>query len=149
MSEIGFYHLRTSPLEKALPRLLEKVVEGGRRAVVMAGSAERMAWLDATLWTYDPASFLPHGTARDGRPERQPIYLTTTGENPNGADVLVLIDAVETAPIGNFARCVDMFDGGDPEAVEAARRRWQACKAEGHSVTYWQQEDGGRWEKKA
>ncbi|MSO69077.1 MAG: DNA polymerase III subunit chi [Alphaproteobacteria bacterium] len=149
MSEIGFYHLRTSPLEKALPRLLEKVVEGGRRAVVMAGSAERMAWLDVTLWTYDPASFLPHGTARDGRPERQPIYLTTTAENPNGADVLVLIDAVETAPIANFARCVDMFDGGDPEAVEAARRRWQARKAEGHSVTYWQQEDGGRWEKKA
>ncbi|MSO74520.1 MAG: DNA polymerase III subunit chi [Alphaproteobacteria bacterium] len=149
MTEIGFYHLLTTPLEKALPRLLEKVVEGGRRALVMAGSAERVAWLDATLWTYDPASFLPHGTARDGRPERQPIYLTMTAENPNAADVLVLIDGVETAPVSSFARCVDMFDGGDPAAVEAARQRWKARKAEGHAVTYWQQADGGRWEKKA
>ena len=149
MTEIGFYHLRTTPLEKALPRLLEKVVEGGRRALVMAGSPERIAWLDSALWTYDPASFLPHGTERDGRPERQPIYLTVKSENPNAADVLVLIDGVEPKHLPGFARCLDLFDGGDEAAVEAARRRWKAYKAEGHAVTYWQQADGGRWEKKA
>ncbi len=149
MSEIGFYHLRTTPLEKALPRLLEKVIEGGHRALVMAGSAERVAWLDATLWSYDPGSFLAHGTERDGRPERQPIYLTAKAENPNSADVLVLIDGVEPEHLQGFARCLDMFDGGDAAAVEAARQRWKARKTEGHAVTYWQQADGGRWEKKA
>ncbi len=149
MTEIGFYHLRSSPLEKALPRLLEKVVESGHRALVMAGSPERIAWLDSTLWTYDPASFLPHGTERDGKPERQPIYLTAKAENPNAADVLVLIDGVEPEHLPAFARCLDMFDGGDEVAVEAARRRWKAWKAEGHAVTYWQQADGGRWERKA
>ncbi|MGD9538188.1 MAG: DNA polymerase III subunit chi [Alphaproteobacteria bacterium] len=149
MTEIGFYHLRSTPLEKALPRLLEKAVEGGHRAVVMAGSAERVAWLDATLWSYDPASFLPHGTARDGHAERQPIYLTTREENPNGADLLVLIDGIEPTHLGGFTRCLDLFDGGDPAAVEAARGRWKARKAQGHAVTYHQQTDGGRWEKKA
>ena len=148
MTEIGFYHLTSTPLEKALPRLLEKVVEGGHRAVVMAGSAERVASLDATLWTYDPASFLPHGSAKDGKAERQPIYLTTMAENPNGADVLVLVDGVEPADVGAFARCLDMFDGGDEAAVEAARARWKARKAAGHAVTYYQQSDSGRWEKK-
>lgn len=149
MTEIGFYHLRTTPLEKALPRLLEKVLEGGHRALVMAGSAERVAWLDSTLWTYDPASFLPHGTERDGRPERQPIYLTAKAENPNGADVLVLVDGVEPDQLSGFTRCLDLFDGADAAAVEAARRRWKARAAEGHALTYWQQADGGRWEKKA
>ena len=34
MVEIAFYQLRRTPLEKALPQLLEKVLESGRRAVV-------------------------------------------------------------------------------------------------------------------
>jgi DNA polymerase-3 subunit chi len=42
----------------------------------------------------------------------------------------------------------DLFDGNDPVAVEAARERWRAAKAAGHTLTYWQQ--GTRsWEKKA
>jgi len=149
VTEIGFYHLTATPLEKALPRLLERVLEGGHRAVVLAGSAERVAALDATLWTYDPASFLPHGSAKEGRPERQPIYLTARPENPNQADVLVLIDGATPDNLVGFSRCLDMFDGGDASAVEAARARWKARKAEGHAVTYFQQTDGGRWEKKA
>jgi DNA polymerase-3 subunit chi len=43
---------------------------------------------------------------------------------------------------------LDLFDGQDPEAVAAARRRWSAAKAAGHALSYWQQGDRG-WEKKA
>ena len=66
MVEIAFYQLRRTPLEKALPKLLEKVLESGRRAVVLAASEERAEALNAALWTYEQGSFLPHGTARDG-----------------------------------------------------------------------------------
>jgi len=62
MAEVGFYHLTRAPLERALPRLLEKAREAGYRALVVAASEERVAALDALLWTYDPASFLAHGT---------------------------------------------------------------------------------------
>jgi DNA polymerase-3 subunit chi len=147
--EVGFYHLTVTPLEKALPRLLERVLEGGHRALVLAGSPERVADLDATLWTYDPGSFLPHGTARDGRPERQPIYLTAAAENPNGADVLVVVDGATPAAIEGFDRCLDLFDGADPAALAAARERWKAHKAAGRAAVYYQQGEGGRWEKKA
>ncbi len=37
MTEIGFYHLRASPLDRALPQLLEKAYAGGHRVVVLAG----------------------------------------------------------------------------------------------------------------
>ncbi len=66
MTEIGFYHLTRTPLERALPQLLEKIHGSGARAVVMTGSAERVDALNAALWTYEAASFLPHGAARDG-----------------------------------------------------------------------------------
>ena len=76
MTEIGFYHLTRSPLEQALPRLLEKVLASGQRAVLRCPDRARMEALDRALWTYGKDSFLPHGTRADGFAEAQPIFLT-------------------------------------------------------------------------
>lgn len=149
MTEIGFYHLVRTPLEKALPKLLEKVLERGARAVVMAGSDERVESLAALLWTYQPNSFLPHGSARDGRPEQQPIWLTGQDENPNGASILLLTDGAQSERLADYERCLEIFDGGDPDAVSRARDRWRAYKDAGHSLTYWQQTETGGWDKKS
>lgn len=146
MAEIGFYHLLATPLERALPRLLERARASGYRILVRAASAERVEHLNALLWTYDEASFLPHGTARDGNPEAQPIWLSERAENPNGATILFVVDGVEADDLGEFPRCCDLFDGNDPAAVERARARWRRAAAAGHTLTYWQQTQSG-WEK--
>ena len=44
---------------------------------------------------------------------------------------------------------LDMFDGTDPEALEAARARWRAHKERSDTVTYWEQTQGGAWERRA
>jgi DNA polymerase III subunit chi len=147
VAEIGFYHLLATPLERALPRLLERARAQGYRIVVRAASSERVEHLNALLWTYDEASFLPHGSARDGNPQSQPVWLSERTENPNGAAMLVVIDGVEAEDVPAFARIADMFDGNDPAAVEAARERWRQAAAAGHTLTYWQQTVKG-WEKK-
>jgi DNA polymerase III subunit chi len=147
MTEIAFYHLRSTPLERALPRILERALAEGHRVVVMAGSPERVDHLDALLWTYDDESFLPHGSARDGHAERQPVWLTATDENPNSATMLVLVDGAVSGRLGDYRRCCDIFDGNDDGAVAAARRRWQAAQAAGHTLAYWEQL-GGKWEKR-
>ncbi|HUB95892.1 MAG TPA: DNA polymerase III subunit chi [Stellaceae bacterium] len=148
MSEVGFYHLRTMPLERALPQLLERGLASGHRIVVMAGSEERVMALDALLWTWREDSFLPHGTRRDGHPARQPVYLTAEDENPNGATMLVLIDGVRSTRQQGFGRVCDMFDGNDEEALASARQRWREAKAAGHTLVYWQQTETG-WEKRS
>jgi len=147
VAEIGFYHLLTMPLDRALPKLLERAVAGGERVVVVAGSEERVEHLNNLLWTYDEASFLAHGSARDGDAARQPVWLAAADENPNGAKWVMLVDGAR-ADLARYGRCFDIFDGNDPDAVAAARRRWSEAKAGGHSLTYWQQTDKG-WEKKA
>jgi len=149
VTDIGFYHLTRTPLERALPRLLEKVVSAGMRAVVVAGSAERVEALNGALWTYDPGSFLPHGSARDGNAAAQPIWLTDADDNPNAATMLVLVDGTTSPHLGDYQRCLDLFDGNDPDAVAAARERWTAAKAAGHGLTYWQQTESGGWQSKA
>lgn len=148
MTEIGFYHLTRSPLERALPKLLEKVSASGARAVVLAGSEERIEALNAQLWTYDPASFLAHGSGADGDGAEQPIWLTDKDENPNRATILVLIDGAASARVGSYARCLEMFDGNDADALTDARERWRRYKEAGHALTYWQQTERGGWERK-
>jgi len=149
MTEVSFYHLLHTPLERALPKLIEKVLESGARAVIRTGSAERAEALNSVLWTYDQDSFVPHGTARDGNAEEQPVWITPEDENPNGADILVLTDGAVAADISGYRRCLEMFDGRDETAVTDARRRWTDYKAADHALTYWQQTERGGWEKKA
>lgn len=149
MSQIGFYHLLRLPLEQALPRLLDKALAAGHRVVVLAGSAERVEYLNGLLWTYDPESWLPHGSARDGDAASHPIWLTDRDENPNGADVLVMCDGAASDRVADFTRCLDLFDGNDTHAVQAARERWKRWKAEGHQLVYYQQSPSGGWEEKA
>ncbi len=149
MTQIGFYHLTRLALDQALPRLLEKAVAAGLKVVVMAGSSERVEHLNGLLWTYNEESWLPHGAASDGEAALQPVWLTDADENPNGATVLVLCDGVTPADVGAYARCLDLFDGRDDEAVQAARQRWKTWKAAGHELVYYQQTERGGWEEKA
>lgn len=146
MAEIGFYHLTRTGIDQALPQLLGRVLEQGGRAVVLCGSEERRDALDASLWLSDRPDWLPHGTARMGHAELQPIWLTTADENPNGATFLFLLDGLSSAHLSGYARVLDLFDGHDETAVAAARERWKAAKAAGHALAYWKQGARG-WEK--
>lgn len=147
MSEVLFYQLDRRPLESVLPELLEKCLERNWRTVVQVASEERLLALDAHLWTYAEESFLPHGTAKDGRTDVQPIYLTAGGENPNRATVRFLADGAEVADFAPYARVVVLFDGNDAEAREKARGWWTTARDGGHDATYWQQGERG-WVKK-
>jgi len=150
MTEILFYHLQRQPIERALPTLLEKSLARGWRVVVQTTSEERIEALDAHLWTFRDDSFLPHGTAREAQAAEQPILLTVNDDNPNGAAARFLLDGAPLPPdFTAYERIVLLFDGDDPDAVEAARARWSEAKQKGCDVTYWQPDEQGRWQRKA
>jgi DNA polymerase-3 subunit chi len=145
VAEFSFYQLLRTPLEQALPKILEKVRELELNAVVVLGSAARVETLSQVLWTYDPASFLAHGSARDGDAGEQPIWLTDQDENPNGAQVVVLADGATVAAPDGFQRCIEIFDGRDEAATAAARGRYKQAKDAGHALKYFRQSETG-WE---
>ena len=148
MTEVLFYHLEGRPLEAVIPQLLEKTLERGWRAVVEGGSTERIEALDSHLWTYRDDSFLPHGIEGEGAEEHQPIVLTTGQANPNGAVCRFYVDRAVPQSTAGYERIVYLFSGHDPDAVAEARLAWKALR-EGNALTYWQQEQDGRWVKKA
>lgn len=149
MTEVFFYHLEQASLEQVLPDLLEKSLERGWHAVVQASSDERIEALDQHLWTYKDDSFLAHGSAEDGPGDVQPVFLTTGEDNPNEARIRFFVDGANSQEISDYERIVHLFDGRDEEAVAAARASWKHATGEGHAVTYWQQNEQGRWQKKA
>jgi len=149
VTEVYFYHLERRTLEQVLPTLLELSLKRGWRVAVQAASEERVEALDSLLWTYREESFLPHGTARDGRPAAHPIYLTASDDNPNAAHVRFLVDGATLGDVSPYARVAYVFDGRDENAVARARSEYQAAKARGDAVSYWQQDAEGRWQQKA
>lgn len=148
MTDINFYHLTQSNLETTLPLLLEKSLGAGMRVVVIGDTPDRIESLNNHLWTYDKEKFLPHGTAKDGFAEHQPVWLTTEDENPNQADLLVLTENTTSQNLASYKKCLNVFDGRDENAVQTARARWKEWKEAGHQLSYFQQESGS-WKKTA
>jgi DNA polymerase III subunit chi len=150
MTEILFYHLKGQTPEQVLPALLQKSLDRGWRVVVQASSEERVEALDAHLWTWRDDAFLPHGTWREAEAAQQPILLTVYDHNPNSAVVRFLVEgAVMPADATAYQRVVLLFDGEDPDAVDAARARWTEAKSAGFDVTYWQADERGGWRRQA
>ena len=149
MSEIRFYHLERQNLDSVLPMLLTKAYEKGHRIIVRTPNEAESDRLNTHLWTYKENSFLPHGSAKDGHAENQPIWITDKEENPNNADVLILTHGQDVEDKSAFALICDIFDGNNQEALSAARARWKALKDSDHTLTYWQQSPTGAWEQKS
>lgn len=158
MAEAAFYHLTARSLEEALPQLLARTLERGWRAVVEAGDADRLRALDAHLWTFSDAAFLPHGSALgadggpDPHPDRQPVWLTLdAADRPNGATVRFFVAGAFPAPgfdAGPYERIAILFDGRDGAEVSRARAAWAALRGTA-ALAYWKQADTGAWQRAA
>lgn len=148
-TEIRFYHLQHQSQDAVLPALLGKAIERGHKIVVKLRDAADVSKTNDHLWTYHPNSFLPHGSDKDGHAASQPIFLTDSDDNPNNADVLIMGQGVGEANVENYALCCDMLNGHDAEEINHARARWKTYKENGYTITYWQQNEQGGWEKKA
>ena len=157
--DIVFYQLTVSPLEKVLPKLLEKAYAQGLRSVVLSNE-ERLKTLDVSLWTYSSGAFLPHAIASSLEDAKsvefdamQPILLTSRLCNPNGASLLVLTqeklqETLEELLNGSssFTKCLYLNDGeGVTEAdIQNFQNQFVAKKMR---VIHWKQTVKGEWEK--
>ena len=150
MSEVFFYHLTRTALEVTLPEILQKCLGRDWRVLVRGTDTKRMVWLDEKLWGGAPDGFLPHGFMTGANDAHQPILLTEASANTNNAHVLMLVDGAKTdaAEVAKFERTCLIFNGNNPDALNAARADWKTLTGAGVAAQYWSQESG-RWEQKA
>lgn len=146
--EISFYHLNSMALEKALPRLLEKIIESGARVLLLIKDQERMKIFDNFIWTFASLSFIPHGTKFDANPQNQPIYLTDNiTDNANNASIIMTADGEIFDTDYGFKKYIDIFHGQDGEQLLEARNRWKLYKQDdSKNLVYWKQNADGKWD---
>ena len=140
---VDFYHLAATPLERALPRIAERVVDGGGRLLVVAADEALLARLDTHLWNFRPDSFLPHGLAGQAGEADQPILLSTTTVPLNAARLIALVDGLWRDEALAFDRAFHFFDS---VTIDAARTAWKGLAGrDGIERHYWKQDEAGRW----
>ena len=142
---VQFYHLLSTSRERAVPKLMEKALASGSKVVMLFDNDAALKSMSDALWSSNPNGFLPHGTAREAFPEQQPILLSLTDANPNGAEILCVLDGSSPASLPSFAKVLDVFDGNDEASVAHARTRWSAYKEKGYNLQYVKQQPGGGW----
>jgi DNA polymerase-3 subunit chi len=144
---VSFYQLMHSPLEKVLPKLLEKVYDAGKRAVVVARSEESLKQLNTVLWTYSTLSFIPHGCIHDCEDTKadQPIWLSTEIENPNSATLCVATheQAIQDPKAFGFDRILDIYDHTIDSGQKRFNDRLAFYKNKGATLSLWQQTKEG------
>ncbi|WP_341791665.1 DNA polymerase III subunit chi [Rickettsia endosymbiont of Gonocerus acuteangulatus] len=91
MQQFSIYQTSDELLLKAIFLLIEKCYYSDLKSIVLTVDAEQQEMLNKNLWTYSRKQFIPHGSKVDPQPEKQPIYITDTLQNPNNASVLIII----------------------------------------------------------
>jgi DNA polymerase III subunit chi len=150
LGTVMFYQLIQSAPADTLAVNAPRALAQGWRVMVRGTDPAALDRLDAALWLKGgEESFLPHGVEGGPQDAEQPVLLGT-GSPVNGAKVLALVDgsAATDAEIAAMERVWVLFDGNDPQRLQAARVQWKAMTSAGHVAQYWS-EESGRWEKKA
>ena len=148
MGAVYFYHLTESPLDQALPQLVDRAAGQGWRVLIRGRRMPLLERLDAVLWQGPPDSFRAHGLAGDHDAD-QPILLGV--DTPAaGFDCVMSVDGADLTPaeIAASKRACVLFDGHDGDALQRARGQWKALTSASVAAQYWAQDDG-RWIKKA
>ncbi|WP_026940809.1 DNA polymerase III subunit chi [Hellea balneolensis] len=146
--EYWFYHLEASTVEGVLPGLLEKTRQKGWKALVKL-PVEQLKEMDDYLWTYKDDSFLPHGRDDEPMSEQQPITLSSSAVTASGRQAVFLLGGTDLDDMSGVERCIVMINGRSQDDVLQERKRWRALKEAGATLSYYQQNDRGSWEKKA
>lgn len=141
MAQVDFYQLSRDPIERVVPLLATKAIEGGARLLVVHGDTAQRAALAEALWAREGA-FLANGDMGEPHAARQPILLSADCTASNGARMAILADGEWREAAAAFERAILLFG---PDQTEAARRLWSTLAEGGHDLRIFKQGEQGGW----
>lgn len=140
MTRVGFYILNDVDPEsrqRLALRLVEKAHRRGHRVFLNCENEAQAGVLDERLWTFQPASFLPHALIGDDPGE--PICIGW-GQEPDGHDDLLINLQPRVPPFfDRFARIAELVNR-EPARLAALRASWRhyrerGCALEEHRMS--------------
>lgn len=135
MSRIDFAFGALNRLEMAC-RTTARHVQAGRRLLVYCSDARRMDRFDQLLWSFEPASFIPHVHADDPLVEHAAVILASDNAalaSAPGEGWLLNLDLECPPHPERFERILEIVSEHQADR-DAARLRWIAYRSGGHDV---------------
>ncbi|HJD60653.1 MAG TPA: DNA polymerase III subunit chi [Rickettsia endosymbiont of Degeeriella rufa] len=152
MQQFSIYQTSDELLLKAIFLLIEKCYYSDLKSVVLTVDAEQQEMLNKNLWTYSRKQFIPHGSKVDPQPEKQPIYITDTLQNPNNASVLIIISPTNIEKflqakeyISDFKRIIIITDL--PEDLKKLNLKISQITEQENTIDCFTQDQRGSWNK--
>jgi DNA polymerase III subunit chi len=140
--QVDFYQLTRDPAHIVLPAIASKVMDEGRRLLIISSDMGQLKTISSSLWSWKAESFLAHERAGKGGEAQQPILLSQSTDAENSARLVALADGEWRHEALSFDRVFYLFP---PQNTDRARNAWRALKdKEGVERRYWKQE-GGKW----
>jgi len=102
----------------------------GRRVLIVARDPAQAERLDQVLWTFDPASFLPHALAGQPDQHQEPVLIATQPLNLNQAQVALFMAPPAEVPLDTFPHLVLLVPGQEGPELEACRQLYRHLKQE-------------------
>ena len=134
MTRVGFYVIQNSDAGQRLlvaARLADKAFQQGLRIYINAVDEPQARQLDELLWSFRPASFLPHGVSGEEHSEK--IAIGWEQEPENHDDLLINLQLSIPPFFGRFRRVAEVVTQ-DPQSLAALRESWKYYKERGYEL---------------
>ena len=134
MTLVGFYVVQTSDSGQRLrvaARLADKAFQRGHRVFINATDEAQATELNELLWSFRPASFLPHGL--HGQEHSETIAIGWGQEPNNHNDLLINLQLEIPSFFSRFARVAEVVTQ-EPDSLAALRKSWTFYKERGYQL---------------
>ena len=134
MTRVGFYVVQAADQSQRLQvaaRLADKAFQQGHRIFINAVDETQARSLDELLWSFRPASFLPHGL--HGQEHADSIAIGWGQEPENHNDLLINLQLNIPRFFSRFARVAEVVTQ-DPASLEALRASWKFYQERGYQL---------------
>ena len=135
MTRVDFYILPDQAADERhmfACRLASKAFRQGHHVYIHTASQAHAEQLSELLWSFRPASFIPHSYLGSG--EQDPVAIGW-GDDPGELhDVMINLDLVVPGFIGRFERVLEVVPTADASIRDALRQSWQHYKDRGYPV---------------
>lgn len=134
MTLIGFYVVQSAAPGQRLQvaaRLVDKAFQRGHRIFINANDQAQASELDELLWSFRPASFLPHGLY--GLEHSDTIGIGWGQEPEHHNDLLINLQLAIPPFFSRFQRVAEVVTQ-EPASLAALRSSWKFYKERGYQL---------------
>ncbi|MCH9753377.1 MAG: DNA polymerase III subunit chi [Alphaproteobacteria bacterium] len=145
--EVSFYHLTSTPVEKALPHLVFKIYNTNVRCLIVCKDDQQMREINDVLWSFSTKKFIPHGSTEEDNKSIQPVLVSTSiDELSNNPEVVVILNNQNINSNTNFKNHIYMVYGNkDDSNVSQFYNLYQSYTSKDYNTKLWTLDKAGKW----